>query len=68
MYLDAILLCPFVFNIKIISEIKQYGSSTCTALNSPRYNMSNEPRCEKPVFGVSDQVRHKPDWTVTEDG
>ena len=29
---------------------------------------SYEPRCEKPVFGVSDQIRHKPGCTTTEDG
>ena len=27
-----------------------------------------EPRCEKRVFGVSDQVPHKPGCTATEDG
>ena len=26
-----------------------------------------EPRCEKTVFGVSDQARHKPGCTATED-
>ena len=26
-----------------------------------------EPRCEKTVFGVSDQVRHNPGCIVTED-
>ena len=26
------------------------------------------PLMSKPVFGVSDQVRHKPDCTATEDG
>ena len=28
----------------------------------------NEPRRQKPVFGVSDQVRHKPGCSATEDG
>ena len=28
----------------------------------------NEPRCEKPVFGVSDQVPHKPGCKTTQDG
>ena len=27
-----------------------------------------EPRCEKTGLGVSDQVRHKPGCTATEDG
>ena len=27
-----------------------------------------EPLVRKPVFGVSDQVRHKPGFTATEDG
>ena len=27
-----------------------------------------EPRCEKPVFGVSEQVQHKLGYTATEDG
>ena len=27
--------------------------------------MSHDVR--KPVFGVSDQVPHKPDWAITED-
>ena len=27
-----------------------------------------EPRSEKAVFGVSDQVRHEPGWTATENG
>ena len=26
-----------------------------------------EPRCEKLVFGISDQVRHEPGCTATED-
>ena len=29
------------------------------------YYMSRDVR--KPVFGVSDQVPHKPGWTITED-
>ena len=28
----------------------------------------NEPRCEKPVFGLSDPIRHKPGCTTTQDG
>ena len=27
-----------------------------------------EPRFEKPVFGISDQVRRKPGSTITQDG
>ena len=34
----------------------------------PRFQILNEPRCEKTVFGVSDQVRYKPGCTATEDG
>ena len=30
-------------------------------------NYLNEPRCEKTGLRVSDQVRHKPGCTVTED-
>ena len=29
---------------------------------------SNRPHCEKPVFAVSDQVRHKLDCAETDDG
>ena len=30
--------------------------------------LTYEPRCEKTGLGVSDEVRHKPGCTVTEDG
>ena len=36
--------------------------------NSSKFSRPIEPRCEKTVFGVSDQVRHKPGCTAREDG
>ena len=37
-----------------------------TSIYSELYNLRRDVR--KPVFGVSDQVRHKPGCTATEDG
>ena len=36
--------------------------------NGVRGDLNYEPRCEKPVFGVSDQVPHKPGCATTQDG
>ena len=44
------------------------GTVFLIALKKIRQSVTNEPRCEKVVFGVSDQVRHKPGCTATEDG
>ena len=41
---------------------------TCPCNEDPlstHFYMSRDVR--KPVFGVSDQVRHKPGWEITED-
>ena len=38
----------------------------CTVMPQISHEMSLVVR--KPVFGVSDQVRHKPGCTITEDG
>ena len=40
--------------------------STLYCVAMVQYNMSRDVR--KPVFGISDQVRHKPGCTATEDG
>ena len=42
------------------------ASRDITLVSIHSFNMSRDAR--KPVFGVSDQVRHKPVFTVTEDG
>ena len=60
-------------------ETKEIRNVICCVICS-LYVISNEPHDEKtcflhmslvvrkPVFGVSDQVRHKPSCTITEDG
>ena len=47
-----------------ISKIKIYRRWDCKSLHF--YDISHVVR--KPVFGVSDQIRHKPVCTATEDG
>ena len=49
---------------KLRSELHGVSGFQQTCYSLP----SNEHRCEKTVFGVSDQVRHKPSCTATEDG
>ena len=43
-----------------------YG--TCFGFVTRKLSVGFEPRCEKTLFGVSDQVPHKPGGTATEDG
>ena len=53
---NIISLVLFILKIMFVTEINEFFQD----------HMSHVVR--KPVFGVSDQVRHKPGCTVTEDG
>ena len=43
----------------------KYSNGYPQHMNNSIFDMSRDVR--KPVFGVSDQVRHKPSWEITED-
>ena len=51
---------------KILQEREGIKGPNSTQLNLFGNHMSSDAR--KPVFGVSDQVRHKPTCTVSEKG
>ena len=62
MFSGMIRICTALLAITCISTSS--GGTTVRLIRSN--NMSRVMR--KPVFGVSDQVQHKPGCTVTEDG
>ena len=48
------------------SKVLQYALQVSSVIKQTHNKMS--PVVRKPVFGVSDQVRHKPGCTATQDG
>ena len=49
-------------------KIQNYRYNVCVTWNIKDITCIYEARCEKTVFGVSDQVGHKWGCTATEDG
>ena len=63
-HVPSCILCPYFL-------YKSYTNINSLVLTNMflwlyHYHMSRDVR--KPVFGVSNQVRHKPGWAITEDG
>ena len=58
------------FQLVLVSDgVKSYAVFLYEYVNDDAdKNVRNEPRREKPVFAVSDQVRYKPGCAATEDG
>ena len=54
-------LFSYMFTLNVLMFV-------CVIMHVRQIRCTFEPRCEKQVFGVSDQVRRKPGCTATEDG
>ena len=50
------------------NRLQEFGLCTCLFFGLPLQQCQVSLVVRKPVFGVSDQVRHKPGCTIIEDG